>query len=110
MSNGITTASGEVLVRGEEEERGCLGVCVMLEYQREEDGDWRWGERPPGEPGEREAHVHTDPHWVMSVQGYLFDRERKANTIFVKLPWQWGVMEEQHFLLLQQIKNEIKLK
>ncbi|TWW78994.1 hypothetical protein D4764_10G0000240 [Takifugu flavidus] len=35
MSNGITTASGEVVVRGEEEERGCLGVCMMLECERE---------------------------------------------------------------------------
>lgn len=28
MSNGITTASGEVVVRGEEGERTSLGVCV----------------------------------------------------------------------------------
>lgn len=105
MSNGITTASGEVVVRGEEEERGCLGVRMMLE-----DGDWRRGERPPGEPGDSEAHVDTAPHWVMSVQGYLFDKERKDNPIFVKLPWQWGRYARTFFLLLQQIKYEIKLK
>lgn len=45
MSNGITTASGEVVVRGEEGERTSLGVCVMLEdeWEKEEDGESRCG-------------------------------------------------------------------
>lgn len=91
--------------------KGGVWGCAWCWSTRER-GRWglRWGKRPPGEPGESEAHVDTDPHWVMAVQGYLFDRERKANTFFVKLPWKWGVMQEQHFLLLQQIKYEIKLK
>lgn len=64
MSNGITTASGEVVVRGEEEGRGCLGVCVVLECKREKkkkrNGDVE--KRPPGKRRERDSRRHADLH------------------------------------------------
>lgn len=86
------------------------GVHDVGVREREEDGDWRWGKGPPGEPGESEAHVDADPHWVMSVQGYLFDRERKDNTIFLSYHGNGELCKNNIFLLLQQIKYEIKLK
>lgn len=81
MSNGITTASGEVVVRGEAEERGSLGVCVMLEYKwkREEDGDLRWGEKGHHlENVESEAHVDSNicTEWFQFMAIYLTERKK----------------------------------
>lgn len=42
-----------------------------------ERGRLEMGKRPPGESEAQETQIR----WVMSVQGYLFDRERKEITV-----------------------------
>lgn len=110
MSNGITTASGEVVVRGEAEERGSLGVCVMLEYkwEREEDGDSRWGKKGHLENVESEAHVDSKicTEWFQFKAIYLTEKEKKNQT-FCGITMAMGVLFKNKSLPVQQIKYEI---
>lgn len=87
MSNGITTASGEVVVRGEEGERTSLGGCVMLEDEWEQEGDgesrcgWGAGGTKKGhlEMANVESEARVDLNGVVLVQGCLMEREKKLH-------------------------------